>query len=192
MKCPSPKPQLNSAFTLAEVMVAIAITVMFGAATFAANQNLMQSLRSHRETTAASLMLQERMECFRSIGYTAVASNVASNSTDPAQWTAADIVANATTSEAQLGAISGSLVETITVEGYQDTAGTVYPSGSGVKNQWVRDSGHTSGALSPSSSTLATAYDLLKVDIKLAWTSTNGRPRQREIAAYFGKGNLSN
>ena len=183
------KSHATSGFTLAEVLIAVAIAVLFGAACFAANQNLLQSLRAHRETTAASLMLQERMESFRSIGYSAVANNVASGSSDRSQWTAGDIAANATASEAELGGISGSLQETITVSGYQDTSGN-FP-GNPNQNQWVRDSGHTTGNLVSSNSSLATTYDLLKVDIKISWSGTNGRARQREIASLFGKGNLS-
>jgi prepilin-type N-terminal cleavage/methylation domain-containing protein len=178
-------------FTLAEVLIAVAIAVVFGAAAFAANQNLLQSLRSHRETTAASLMLQERMESFRSIGYSAVSNFVASGSTDRTQWTAGDIAANATASEAELGGITGSLQETITVSGYQNTSGN-FP-GSPNQNQWVRNSSHTAGSLAtPNYATLAANYDLLKVDIQISWVGTGGRTRQREIAAIFGKGNLSN
>ena len=169
--------------------MAIAVVAIFGTAAFATNARLMLMLKSQRETTAATMMLQERMEAFRSLSYSGVGSNTASVSPNPPA-TAADIVANTTTSETQLGGISGSLSETITVSGYMDTSGNCPPT-TAAQNRWIRNSSSPTGSLqSPSSSVLATNYDLLKVDIQLSWASTNGRTRQQEISSVFGKGNL--
>ena len=41
-------------------MVAIAVCVIFGGAAFATNQRLLLALKAQRETTAATMMLQER------------------------------------------------------------------------------------------------------------------------------------
>jgi len=177
----------RAGFTLAEIGMAMAVAIVFGTAVFASNARLMGALKSQRETTAASMMLQEQMEAFRYIGYTGLATNTTTGTSPPT--TAADVVATTTVSEAQLGGgISGTLTETITVSGFMDTAGNVPPTVA-AQNQWVRDSGHTTGNLVSSSATLATNYDLLKVYIQLTWTGANGRTRTRELTSVFGKGN---
>jgi hypothetical protein len=183
----------NGAFTLAEVLIAIVVAVIFGVSAFATNARLMIALKTQRETTAASMMLQERMEALRSLSYTGLSSTSSSPSASPSPSPptyAADVVANTTISEAQLGGgISGSLIETITISGYMDTSGNVPPTTS-AQNQWIRNSSSQTGSIqSPSSSTLASSYDLLQVDIQLSWTSANGRTRKREMTAIFGKGN---
>src|ERR1700740_3369143 len=83
-------------FTLAEVLVAIGVVALFGLAAFATDERLLIALKSQKETTAATMMLQERMEAVRSLMYSGVASNVASGSTNPPS-TMPDVVGNATT-----------------------------------------------------------------------------------------------
>ncbi|SRR6266404_4426821 len=179
----------TAGFTLAEVLIAVAVSVIFAMATYATNARLLLALRAQRESTAASMMLQERMEAFRGIYYSNAASNAATGTTSPATMTTADIVQTLTTSEAQLGS---SLTETVIVSGYlTTTGGTGYPGDGSAANQWTRSGGSTTATLgSPSNSSLATNYDLIHVDIKLSWTSANGRTRQRELSSVFGKGNL--
>ena len=139
------------------------------------------------------MMLQERMEALRSLSYTGLSSTSSSPSASPSPsppTNTADVVANTTVSEAQLGGgVTGSLTETMTVSGYQDTSGNIPPT-TAAQNQWIRNSTSTTGSLQPgSSSTLATSYDLLQADIQLSWTSANGRTRKREMTAIFGRGN---
>ena len=177
-------------FTLVEVLIAIAVCVIFAVAAYATNERLLLALRAQRESAAASMMLQERMEAFRGIQYSNAASNAAaSGTTSPATMNAADIVQTVTTSEAQLGS---SLTETLTVSGYlTTTGGQGYPSDGSAVNRWTRSGGSTTATLAtPSNSSLATNYDLIQVDIKLSWTSANGRTRNRELSSVFGKGNL--
>ena len=186
----SESKQSLAGFTLAEVLIAIAVCVIFAVAAYATNERLLLGLRSQRESAAASLMLQERMEAFRGIYFSNAATNsAASGTTSPATMNTADIVQTVTTSEAQLGS---SLTETVTVSGYMTTTGgTGYPGDGSVANQWTRSGGSTTATLAtPSNSSLATNYDLIQVDIKLSWTSANGRSRQRELSSIFGKGNL--
>ena len=131
------------------------------------------------------------MEALRGISYTHAASNAAATgSTDPSTMDAADILQTLTTSEAQLGS---SLTETVTISGYMtaSTGGTGYPSDGSTPNQWTRSGGSTTVTLAQSNSTIATTYDLIQVDIRLSWTSANGRTRNRELSSVFGKGNLS-
>jgi Tfp pilus assembly protein PilE len=176
-------------FTLAEALIALAVCVLFGVAVFATNQRLLLALKAQRETTAASMMLQERMEAFRGIYFANLAATTASGTTSPITMTAGDIVGTVTTSETQLGS---SLTETVKVSGYwTSTGGQGYPSDGSIANTWTRSGGSTTATLSvPSNSTLASNYDLIQVDITLTWTSANGRQRTRELSSVFGKGNI--
>src|SRR6266404_3184911 len=93
-------------FTLAEVLIAIAVCVIFGVAAFATNARRLIALKTQREMTAASMMLQERMEALRSLSYTGLASTSASPSASPSPSPptyTADVVADTTVPEAQLG-----------------------------------------------------------------------------------------
>ena len=185
-----PKGDARRGFTLAEVLVAIAVAVLFGTAAFATNERLLLTLRAQRESTAATMMLQERMEAFRSLTYGQVATNTVSATPSPSPASAADVVYNPTVSESVLGGITGTLQETITVSGYMDSSGNNPPT-TAAQNQWIRSSANPTGSLqSPSSTTLATNYDLLKVDIQISWTGANGRTRNREMESVFGKGNI--
>ena len=183
MRLCSYKARRLQAFTLAEVLIAIAVCVIFGIAAFATNERLAVAIKTQKETTAATMMLQERMEAFRSLTYSGVASNTSSSTTNP-PTTAADVVANATISEAPLG----SMTETITVSGYQ-----IGPSGTSTthSNVWQRNAASPSGTMTDTvgSFDFAGNYDLLKVDIRVTWTSAGGRVRNRELSAIFGKGN---
>jgi len=167
------------AFTLAEVLIASAVCILFGMAAFSTNARLLAALKTQKETTAASMMLQERMETFRSFSY----SNVA----DPT-YVNTNLVQKPTTSEAPLG----NLTEQITVSGYLTPTGDAgYPSDGSIPNQWTRNSTYPTGHQISSNASLATSYNLLKVDVLLTWTGTNGRIRTSELAAIFGKGNIA-
>jgi prepilin-type N-terminal cleavage/methylation domain-containing protein len=166
-KCPA-----THGFTLAEVVVTIAVAALFAGAAFAANERLLIALKAQKETTAASMMLQERMETFRSISY--------SNVCDPA-YVQTNIVSQAPHSEASLG----NLKEQITISGYllaSDGTSSTHV------NQWVRKL-PTIQRLD-TNSTLAANYDLVKVDILLTWAGAGGRTRTRDLSAIFGKGNI--
>lgn len=177
----------REAFTLAEVLIAAGVCVLFGAAAFATNERLLIALKSQKETTAASMFLQERMESFRALAYSSIASNQSGGSQSP---TTADIVQTPTTSEAALG----TLKETVTVSGYL-VAASPSPSPSSNPsqdyNQWIRDTtGNGQAQLQNQDNNLATQYNLLKVDILLNWTGVDGRSRSRDLSAIFGKGSI--
>jgi len=189
----------KAGFTLGEVLVSIAITAFFCAAVFAANSRLLSSLKNQKETTAVSMMLQERMEQFRSTSYSNVADkNYVINSIltfNPAASPSPSPTPPAggkytTYSEPPLG----SLKETVTVSGYVAAVSpspAPSPSPAQDYNQWTRDmSGDGQPHLQHNDDNLATQYDLLKVDIQVTWTSSNGRTRNRELSAIFGKGNI--
>ncbi len=177
-----------SGFTLVEVLIAIAVVATFGLAAFETNERLLMMLKAQRETSAASMMLQERMEAFRSLSFSGLSSYATSGSSTPPA-TSADVVANSTISEGQLGGgISGSLTETVTVSGYMDTSGNCPPT-TASSTQWVRNAAQPTGNLISSTANMVSNYDLLQVDIQLSWTSASGRTRRREMTAIFGKGN---
>jgi prepilin-type N-terminal cleavage/methylation domain-containing protein len=178
MNLRSHEPRRNDGFTLAEVSVALLIALIFAGATFATNQRLLLSIRSQKETTAATLMLQERMENFRVWPY----SNIAAY-----QFVNDNIASQPTKSEAALGGgVNGSLSETITVSGYHLATGGTSSTHS---NQWVRNAQHPTGSSTDTNNSLATNYDLLKVDILITWTGAGGRTRTRDLTAVFGEGN---
>jgi type II secretory pathway pseudopilin PulG len=170
-----------SGFTFAEVVVAMGIAVIFGTAAFVTNQRLLFALKSQRESTAATMMLQERMEEFRGVAYT--------NIGDPT-YVSTNVLGTTTTSEAVLPNVT----ETIIVGGYMDTAGATpspSPGATPTQNSWRRNAANPTGTpITTPVTALTTSYDLLKVTINLQWTSTDGRSRTRELAAMFGKGNI--
>jgi hypothetical protein len=181
----------NGAFTLAEVLVAIGVATLFGLAAFATNERLLIALKAQKESTAAGMMLQERMESFRALAYSDASSSqpgsspCASPCASPV-LTGANIVQTPTVSEAGLGTVNN-LTEKVTVSGY-----LLAPSGTASThtNQWVRNSSNPTGNQLDTNTSLATNYDLIKVDISLNWTGTDGRSRTRDLSAVFGKGNI--
>jgi Tfp pilus assembly protein PilV len=197
MQLSTAKHLKSNGFSFAEVCVAIVVCAVFGAAAFTTNQRLLIALKNQKETTAATLMLQERMEAFRATSYSNIAdknyvinsiltfSPAASPSPTPTPPPGGIYT---TWSEAPLG----NLKETVTVSGYLTTAGAVgYPSDHSHVNQWIRDmTGNGQPQVQDHNDTLASSYDLLQVDISLTWTSANGRGRTRDLSAIFGKGNI--
>ena len=197
----------NGGFTLAEVLIAVVVCVIFAVAAYATNERLMLSLRAQRETTAASMMLQERMEKFRARAYSEVTNkdfvknNIltfnpsASPSPTPAFPPAHGKSQGkySTWSEAPLN----NMVETVTVSGYVAATPapnpTPSPNPSDNYNQWTRDTS-SSGDGNPHEQNhddnLSDQFDLVRVDISISWTSANGRSRTRDLSAIVGKGNI--
>ena len=168
-------PNVEKGFTLAEVMIASAVCVLFGMAAFATNERLLVALKTQKETTAANMFLQARMETFRSFSY--------SNVCDPTYVTTNVVQIPPTAGNGVLvEAPLGKLTEQITV--------SPYPLDGSAPNQWTRNSTYPTGYQIYSNATLATNYNLAKVDVLLTWTSANGRIRTRNLSAIFGKGNI--
>lgn len=189
------KSPASAGFSFVEVCIAIVVCVIFGAAAFATNQRLLVSLKTQKEETAASMMLQERMEAFRAVSYSKVAdptyvmANILTYNPSPSPSPTPSAPPGGQYSTWSEGPL-GSLKETVTVSGLLTTAGgTPVPTDS--PNQWIRDMTATGVPVQQSSNTtLANNYDLIKVDIQVNWNSANGRTRTRELAAVFGKGNI--
>ena len=165
------------AFTFAEVCVALLLCAIFGAAAFAANERLLLSLKAQKETTAATMALQWRMEMFRAAGFANVASH--------------DYVKNNILTVRTATASGGTVIDpfaalpSITEQFTIDTFPTA--SGNPISMSW--DANHTTGQdLGSNTGTLSTS-NLLKVDVIETWTSKDGRSRTRQLSTICGNGN---
>ena len=158
-----------AAFTLGEVCVAIAVAVIFAGATFATNQRLLVALKSQKETTAATMVMQQRMESFRATAF----SNIANR-----DYVKNNILKVRTGSEAPLG----NLTEQFTIG--------VYPPDGSTNTVISWDASHPNGQDISQNTNLAQAT-LLRVDLLETWTSANGRIRSRELSSIFGIGNIA-
>ncbi len=156
-------------FTFSELCFTIVIAALFGAAAFATNSRLLYALRAQKESTAATMVMQQRMEALRACSFTQVATK---------DYIANNIFSSATGSEGPLG----NLNEQVSVGVYGDT--TVAPI------MLLRNSAHLSSPQVLSNNTGLTSYNLLQVDLVLQWRSENGRTRSRQLSAIFGKGNI--
>jgi type II secretory pathway pseudopilin PulG len=169
------------AFSLVEVCVAIVVCVVFGAGAFVTNQRLLIALKAQKETTAATMVMQQRMETLRASGF----SNIAS-----ASYLKDSIIASPAGSEAPLG----NLTETITVSAFdRATGGTLADFTSAVVR---RSSAAPNGTIIsagnlPNGRAGAEAATLLRVDVLLNWKSADSRPRTRELSSIFTIGNIA-
>ena len=64
----------EAGFTFPELCVAIAVSVLFGLAVFGTNSRLLVALKTQKETTAATMILQQRMESLRACSFTQIAT----------------------------------------------------------------------------------------------------------------------
>ncbi len=195
----------STGFTLIEVLVALVICVVFGAATFATNSQLLIKLKAQKETTAATMLLQRRMEQLRASAWSDVARSTYLKDTviaDPApsnpnltQQQIAAYVASIINAEAPLGG----LTERITV--------SVYPPDGGFAAVAERNSSNPAGQiisnisnLTPETSDGVYSYltnsrnaRLLRIDILLSWNGPGSRTlrRSRQLSSVFGIGNIA-
>jgi prepilin-type N-terminal cleavage/methylation domain-containing protein len=163
----------ESGFTLAEVLVTVAICLFFGMAAFATNQRLLYTLRSQKETTAAIMVLQQRRESLRGMAFTDIAT----------ADTLKNVIKVPTGSEAPLSNLS----ETVTVS--VDPTDAAYASPSPTPTVFLRDKNNATPSKISQNNNLPN-YDLLRVDILLTWTGSNGRLRSRQSSEIFGHGNI--
>jgi Tfp pilus assembly protein PilE len=168
---------LNSrAFTFVEVCMALTICVLFGVAAFASNQRLLLALKNQKETTAATMALQWRMESFRATAFSNIASHDYVKNNILLARTATDSNGNTIDPFAPLGSIS----EQFTIDTYP-------ASGNPTVMSW--DAGHSGGQDVSTNSNLGSAT-LLKVDILETWTGADGRSRTRQMSTIVGIGNI--
>jgi type II secretory pathway pseudopilin PulG len=156
-------------FSLPELCVAIAVAVVFGLAVFATNSRLLIALKTQKESAAATMVLQQRMEALRACSFTQIATK---------DYLETNIFSSATGSEGPLG----SLNEQIAVGVYGNTAVTPIVL--------LRNLQHQSNPQELSTNDNLANYNLLQVDLLLQWAGANGRTRTRQLSAIFGKGNI--
>jgi hypothetical protein len=155
-------------FTFAELCVAIGVAALFGAAVFATDSRLLVALKTQKESTAATMALQQRMESLRACSFTEIATE---------DYIKTNIFGTPTGSEGPLG----NLNEQVAVGVYGDPSVTPIVL--------LRNAQNPTGEVLSNNSNL-TNYNLLQVDLLLQWTSANGRIRTRQLSAVFGKGNI--
>jgi hypothetical protein len=162
------KRRTHAAFTFPELCVAIAVTALFGAAVFGTNSRLLLALKTQKESAAATMVLQQRMESLRACSFTQIATE---------DYLASNIFNAPTGSEGPLS----NLNEQVSVGVYGNT--TVAPI------MLLRNRQNLTPLVLSNNSNV-TNYNLLQVDLLLQWTGANGRTRTRQLSAVFGKGNI--
>ena len=200
MKLSSPFPASSTrprpkGFTLAEVALAMGVVALFGLATFATNQRLLLALKSQKETTAASLAMQWRMEMFRGIAFSDIAdkdyvkTNILTvrNPLDGSGNPILDQYGNAIDPFAALGTITEQLtIGGIDANGQLRSTNTVlswdklHPTGQEISVDANLLSEVTSGAVK-----------MMKVDVLETWISAGGRQRQRQLSTIVTIGNIA-
>jgi len=156
-------------FSLPELCVAIAVAVVFGLAVFATNSRLLIALKTQKETAAATMVLQQRMEALRACSFTQIATK---------DYLKTNIFNSSTGSEGPLG----SLKEQVAVGVYGNTAVTPI--------MLQRNQQHQNPPQELSTNDNLANYNLLQVDLLLQWAGANGHTRTRQLSAVFGKGNI--
>ena len=168
-KCPG--------FTLAEVAIAMSVVALFGLATFQTNERLLYALRSQKETTAATMAMQWRLETFRATAFSDIADKNYVKDNILKIRTATDANGNTLDPFEPLGSITEQL-----------TIG-VYPADGSTNTVLSWDKQHQGGQTISTNNNLATA-NMLKVDVLETWTGANGRTRSRQLSSIFGIGNV--
>jgi len=196
----------RSGFTLVEVLVALVIVVLFAAAAFATNSQLLIKLKAQKETTAATMLLQRRMEQLRASAWSDVAtasylqntiiSDPAPNNPNLTQQQIAAYLAGIKNAEAPLS----DLTEKITVSVYPPDSGSTgvaertssYPTGH-IVSYISGNSAETSTSVYSYLTTPPKSATLLRVDILLTWDGAGSRTqrRGRQLSSVFGIGNIA-
>ena len=155
------------AFTFLEVLIGMTILVWFLASLYVAGFRVTQLLEAQREVVAASQLIQERTEQFRSTSYSQLTN---------AAYVQASVLNTPTNSEAVLH----SLVEVLTV--------SAYPPASSTPIQVTRQQDVATG--NSTNSALATVA-AVRLDYQLSWLSQRGTTRTRQISTIVANGGIN-
>jgi type II secretory pathway pseudopilin PulG len=155
-------------FSLPELCVAIAVAVLFGLAVFATNSRLLIALKTQKESAAATMVLQQRMESLRACSFTQIATK---------DYIKANIFSQPTGSEAPLGSLN------------EQVAVGVYGNPAVAPIILLRNPQNPTPQELSTDDNLSN-YSLLQVDLLLQWIGANGHTRTRQVSAVFGKGNI--
>ena len=160
----SGRRRLQKGFTLAETLVAMAVTVISLLGFYAAASQAMRIVRTGKEIAAGSQMVQQRIENFR---YTPPWTNVTTVAGISSIESAATVIA----------ANFSSATETVTVEPYPTTGSKLVVTRS------------PSGAISSSGLDMS-SQTRVKFTVAVSWTGTGNIPRSRQLSTILTKGGI--
>jgi Tfp pilus assembly protein PilV len=175
------KAARNAGFTIVETAVAAIVIALFLGSMFALNSACLSLVRNSKDSAAAMLSNQERVEQLRSCNWSEV--------TDNAYWVdslnASYYLTNIMNLATQTGAALSNATEIvrITENGFLQGASAAYfevtrtPSGVTITAQ-------------NNPQTLVSAR-MLKIDITLNWSALGGRQRTRASTAIVARGGLT-
>ena len=164
----------NAGFTLAETMVGAAVAVVGMAAVAVLNQAHLRYVQSARQSNAATLALQERVEQMRLADWRKI--------TDPT-YLKDTLYATATKSSGPLSRFT----EEVQVEAYEPVIDAAHPA---PQKLVVQRRVNGSRVTMMSGSNLATQR-LAKVDLKINWIGSDGRSRVRATTTLISNGGIS-
>jgi hypothetical protein len=159
----------SAGFSFPELCIAVAVTLLFGAAVFLTNSRLLIALKMQKETTAAMMCLQQRMESLRACSFTQIATK---------DYIKSNIFSTPGGSEGPLGSLN------------EEVAVGVYGNAAVAPILLLRTPANPTVPQELSTNDNLTNYNLLQVDLLVQWVSANGRTRTRQLSAVFGKGNI--
>ena len=150
----------------------------------------MVALKSQKETTAATTVLQWRMEQFRATPFSCINSNSAVCA--PPAGTAADYVKNYILGVRTATDGNGNTIDPFAALGSITEQFTInqYPAPSSSPTPTVMSWNASTGATYVSQNANLSSAKLVKVDILETWTSAGGRQRQRQLSTIVGIGNV--
>lgn len=161
--------QNASAFTLVEVLVAAGVAAVGFMAVLFLNMSNLRTVKSARQSNAATLCLQERAEQLRLADWRKITNPVYLRDT---------LLANSTRSAAPLSEIS----EKITV--------TAFPDEAAAQQLVVVRNTNGNRVVLVSGDGLATQR-LAKVDLQVNWKGSDGRSRTRATTTLMANGGIS-
>ncbi len=164
----------HAAFTLVETMVGAAVAVIGIGGVAVLNSAHLRYVQSARQSNAATLVLQERVEAMRLTDWKHLTDSLYLKDT---------LYASPTASAGPLGRFT----EELKVEAYEPVIDASRPAPSPVLVQRKADG--TRVALMTGSG-LATQR-LAKVDVKVTWTGADGRERVRATTSLISNGGIS-
>jgi Tfp pilus assembly protein PilV len=174
-------PYSEGGFSIAETAVATLVIALFLGSMFALNSACLGLVRSSKDSAAAMLSNQERVEQMRSCNWSEVTDNAYWTDSNNASYYLSNIMNTATQTGAALA--NASEVVRVTENGFLQGASAAY-------FQVTRTPSGVSVTAQNNPVTLVTAR-MLKVDITLNWTALGGRQRTRSSTTIIARGGLT-
>ena len=167
-KSSSPHPS-NEGFTLAETIVAAGVALIGMAAAMSLNSAHLRLVKSGRQTNAATLVLQERVEQMRLADWRKL--------TD-AEYLSDTLLANSTQSAAPLGNIT----ERVVISAYPDPT---------VAKKLIVERDASGDRVTLVDGEGLFTQRLARVEFQVGWTGSDGRQRTRATTTMISNGGIS-